>query len=90
VQAALVAAHLGTPDPQALYDALAPYADDLVTMGTSGSTVGSTHGLLAGLAARLGRPELAGEHAEAALAVHQRLGVPHLIAASRAQVESMR
>src|SRR6202000_1261418 len=88
-QTALVASHLGTPDPHALYAALAPSAADLVTMGTAGATIGSTPRVLAALAARLGRPDRAREHAEAALAVHQRLGVAHLIAGSRAQLDEL-
>jgi len=88
-QTGLVATRLGSPDPETLYFAMAPYADEFVTTGTSGATIGSTHLVLAGLANRLGWAELARRHAEAALAAHERLGVPHLIAASRVQLADL-
>ncbi|MGI5168827.1 BTAD domain-containing putative transcriptional regulator [Spirillospora sp. CA-253888] len=73
----LVAARLGTPDPAALYERLAPHADLLVVAGMGSACLGSTHQVLAGLAHRLGDVARAHEHARAALDVHRRLGLAH-------------
>ncbi|MET7398879.1 BREX system ATP-binding domain-containing protein [Dactylosporangium sp. NPDC005572] len=81
----LVAARLGTPDPQKLYDEILPLADQWSTVGSACATWGTLHFVLAELAARLGSP-MAVEHAEAALAEHKRAGIAHLITASEAQV----
>ncbi|WP_419998887.1 BTAD domain-containing putative transcriptional regulator [Streptomyces boninensis] len=71
----LVAARLGTPDPQSLYDHLIPYADQLVIAGMGTAGWGSTHLVLAALAARRARPDLASHHTESARMIHQRLGL---------------
>ncbi|WP_192809504.1 AfsR/SARP family transcriptional regulator [Actinomadura rudentiformis] len=73
----LVAARLGVPDPQALYDRLAPVADQLVVAGMGTAAWGSNHLVLAELAASLGRTDQAVDHAEASLAAHQRLGLAY-------------
>ncbi|WP_214106578.1 AfsR/SARP family transcriptional regulator [Acrocarpospora catenulata] len=74
----LVAARLGMPDPRAMYDRLAPFADQLVVMGSQVVCWGSVHQVLAELAAALDEPALAREHATQALAVHDRLGLTAL------------
>ena len=74
----LVAARLGLPDPGELYDRLAPYADQLIVAGTGSTAWGSTHLVLAELAARLGRADRAREHAREAAGTHRRLGLAHL------------
>ncbi|WP_433611033.1 BTAD domain-containing putative transcriptional regulator [Prescottella agglutinans] len=86
----LVAAALGAPDPQLIYDQLAPSASHLVVPGTPLATWGSCHYALAALAHRLGRPETALAHAEAALATHLGLGIDHLVDASRTQIGILR
>ncbi|GAB1816967.1 BTAD domain-containing putative transcriptional regulator [Herbidospora sp. RD11066] len=83
----LVAARIGVPDPAAKYAELEPLADRFVEMGSSVSCWGSMRLVLAELAAALGRPDLAGEHAAAALGVHTRLGLPHLVERSRALLD---
>lgn len=70
----LVAARLGTPDPQHLYDLLAPHADQFVVAGMGTAAWGPTHLVLADLAGRLGRPDLAAHHTAAARDVHRRPG----------------
>ncbi|MFB9177306.1 BTAD domain-containing putative transcriptional regulator [Dactylosporangium sucinum] len=84
----LVAARLGTPDPRELYDEILPFADQWSSVGSGCATWGTLHFVLAELAARLGDPA-ALEHATAALAEHTRVGIAHLVAASRAQVARM-
>lgn len=86
----LVAAALGAPDPQVIYDQLAPSASRLVVPGTSLATWGSCHYALAALAHRLGRAEDALAHAESALATHLSLGIEHLVDASRTQIGILR
>ncbi|MFC5818772.1 AfsR/SARP family transcriptional regulator [Nonomuraea harbinensis] len=73
----LVAARLGTPSPGDLYARLLPIADQLVVMGSGSAVFGSVRDALAQLALRLGRTEEAAEHARAAIAAHQRLGLPY-------------
>jgi hypothetical protein len=82
----LVAARLGAPDPAAIYDELAPFADRFVSVGSGGASWGSNRYVLAALADRLGRPEEAAAHAKAGLSAHERLGAGHLIAASQRQL----
>ncbi|GAB2817489.1 BTAD domain-containing putative transcriptional regulator [Actinocorallia aurea] len=77
-----IAARLGTPDPAELYRRLAPHRDELVIAGIGITSWGSVHGVLAELAAALGDRSLAREHAEAARAVHVRLGLAHWAAES--------
>jgi DNA-binding SARP family transcriptional activator/tetratricopeptide (TPR) repeat protein len=73
----LVAARLGVPDPQELYDRLLPHAGLFVVAGMGSACWGSTHLVLAELAQRLGRREEAREHARASLEVHHRLGLTY-------------
>ena len=73
-QWAEVAAILGRPDPQTLYDDLAPLAECLVVAGTGVTSWGSTQALLGRLAVRLGRTQAALEHLGAAVADNSRLG----------------
>ncbi|MFG2038052.1 ATP-binding protein [Dactylosporangium sp. NPDC048998] len=85
----LVAARLGTPDPQELYDEIAPFADRCCTVGSGGATWGSLHFVQAELAVRLGERAVALDHARAARSTHERLGAAHLIAASDAQLATL-
>ncbi|MEO3840406.1 MULTISPECIES: BTAD domain-containing putative transcriptional regulator [unclassified Streptomyces] len=62
----LVAVRLGTPDPQHLYDQLSRHADQFIVAGMSTAAWGSTHTVLAELAARLGRDDLTRHHTHAA------------------------
>ncbi|MFI7611032.1 BTAD domain-containing putative transcriptional regulator [Nonomuraea terrae] len=68
----LVAAHLGVPGPRALYDRLAPYADQFVVAGMGTACWGSTHLVLERLARRLGDEDAARAHARAAAEAHRR------------------
>jgi DNA-binding SARP family transcriptional activator/ATP/maltotriose-dependent transcriptional regulator MalT len=79
----LVAARLGTPDPQKLYDTLLPSADLFVVAGMGTACWGSTHLVLAELAQRLGRAGAARDHARAALESHERRGLTYWAAQSR-------
>ncbi|WP_155360046.1 AfsR/SARP family transcriptional regulator [Acrocarpospora macrocephala] len=74
----MVAARLGAPDPEVMYERLLPHADELVVMGSQVVCWGATHQILADLAAGLGDPGLARDHAERALAAHERLGLTAL------------
>ncbi|RMI36207.1 hypothetical protein, partial [Actinomadura harenae] len=80
----LVAARLGAPDPRVLYDRLLPYAEQFVTAGMGTACWGSTHLVLAELARRLGDEQTAQAHARASLRTHERLGLAHWTAQSRA------
>ncbi|MEU5877531.1 BTAD domain-containing putative transcriptional regulator [Spirillospora sp. NPDC047279] len=73
----LAAARLGVPDPAEAYERIAPRAGQLVICGMGTAGWGSTHLVLAELAARLGRRDQAVAHAEASLDVHRRLGLSH-------------
>jgi hypothetical protein len=83
-QWALVSARLGTPDPQWLYDEIAPFGQWFAVGGYA--TWGCMDFALAELAERLGDLERARGHATAALAAHRRVGVAHLVAVSQAQL----
>ncbi|WP_169979224.1 BTAD domain-containing putative transcriptional regulator [Microbispora sp. H10836] len=72
-----VAARLGTPDPAALLRTLTPYAERLVVSGMGGAGWGSTHLVLAELAAATGERGLALRHARRAHETHLRLGLDH-------------
>ncbi|GAA0380219.1 hypothetical protein Acor_01740 [Acrocarpospora corrugata] len=74
----MVAARLGVPDPQVMYDRLLPRGDELVVMGSQVVCWGVTHQILADLADVLGDRDLARDHAERALAAHERLGLTAL------------
>lgn len=80
----LVAARLGTPDPGDLYRRLTPIADQVVVLGSGSAVLGSVRDVLAQLARRLGRTGEAEEHARAAVAAHERLGLTHWAERSRA------
>ncbi|SNS51830.1 Predicted ATPase [Actinomadura meyerae] len=73
----LVAARLGTPDPQDLYERLTPYADQFVVAGMGTCCWGSTRLVLAELARTLGDEDAARAHARAAQEVHRRLGLTY-------------
>ncbi|MBP2326092.1 DNA-binding SARP family transcriptional activator/type II secretory pathway predicted ATPase ExeA [Kibdelosporangium banguiense] len=79
----LVAARLGTPDPQQLYDRLLPYAGQFVVAGMGTACWGSAHLVLAELAQRLGKHAQARDHAQAALDIHERLGLTYWAGQSR-------
>lgn len=85
----IVSAWLGVPDPAPLYDALLPRADQLIVAGTGCATWGSTHHVLAGLAARLGRTVSAREHAHAAARAHRALGLLYWEERSLALLEGL-
>ncbi|TKK89074.1 hypothetical protein FDA94_11220 [Herbidospora galbida] len=78
-----ISCHLSTPDPGPLYTRLRPYEDRIVVSGTGTAALGSTHLPLARLARAMGDPALARRHAEAALIVHERLGLVHWAGESR-------
>ncbi|MEU1878224.1 BTAD domain-containing putative transcriptional regulator [Streptosporangium sp. NPDC020072] len=84
-----VSAGIGVPEPGPLYEALLPWADQLVVAGTGCVAWGSTHHVLAGLAARLGRTEAAREHARAAVATHRALGLAHWAERSQALLSEL-
>lgn len=88
-QWALVAAGLGVPDPEPIYQSLLPFAERFVGVGSSSASWGSNHYALAELARRLGRPDSALTHARAALRAHRRLGAAHLETISLRQIERM-
>ena len=71
---AQVAIALGTPDPQWLYDQLAPHAGELAIVGVGLDCGGAIDSLLAGLAWHLGRAGEAAERARAGLALETRVG----------------
>ncbi|WP_327105030.1 BTAD domain-containing putative transcriptional regulator [Nonomuraea glycinis] len=79
----LIAARLGTPDPEDLYARLRPIADQLIVMGSGSVGWGSVRDVLARLAFRLGRTDEARTHARAAIDAHHRLGLDHWEARSR-------
>ncbi|MDA0636702.1 BTAD domain-containing putative transcriptional regulator, partial [Nonomuraea sp. MCN248] len=84
----LVAARLGTPSPDDLYARLLPIADQFVVLGSGSAVCGSVRDVLAQLALRLGRTEEAAEHARAAIAGHERLGLTYWAGRSRDQWEA--
>ncbi len=61
-----LAARIGFPDPELLYDRLLPYADRLVVAGTAVACRGSAHLVLGRLAAALGRDDAVRQHFAAA------------------------
>jgi DNA-binding SARP family transcriptional activator len=71
---AQVAVAVGVPDPGWLYDQLEPHAGELAVVGVGADCGGAVDSLLAGLAWRLGRLEIAAEHAQAGLALETRVG----------------
>lgn len=79
----LIAARLGAPDPEELYEILLPVADQLIVMGMGSAAWGSIRDVLAALAVRLGRAEEADEHRRAAIDTHRRLGLTYWEARSR-------
>jgi DNA-binding SARP family transcriptional activator len=79
---AQVAVELGVPDPGWLYDQLLPRAGQLAIVGTGLDCGGAVDSLLAGLAWRLGRPEVAAGHARAGLELDHRVGSPVWVARS--------
>lgn len=85
----LVAARLGTPDPQPLYDILLPCADQLIVAGMGTAAWGSTSLVLAGLARRLGDTDQARAHAQAAHETHLRLGLTYWTTQSEALLTSL-
>ncbi|MEU6414058.1 BTAD domain-containing putative transcriptional regulator [Microbispora sp. NPDC046933] len=79
-----VAVELGAPDLAELYRRLSPHGDRLVDAG-SGQIVswGSTHQVLAKLAAAMGDRERALDHARRAHEIHLRLGLDYWAGQSR-------
>lgn len=71
---AQVATTLGVPDPGWLYEQLEPHAGELAIVGVGADCGGAVDSLLAGLAWRLGRLEVAAERARAGLALETRVG----------------
>ncbi|MFG1956699.1 BTAD domain-containing putative transcriptional regulator [Nonomuraea sp. NPDC049028] len=80
----LIAARLGTPDPEELYERLLPVADQFIVMGMGSGAWGSVRDVLAALALRLGRTGEADEHRRVAIATYRRLGLAFWEARSRA------
>ncbi|WP_459798646.1 BTAD domain-containing putative transcriptional regulator [Herbidospora sp. RD11066] len=78
-----ISSRLGTPDPSFLYGRLKPYSERIVVSGTGTAALGSTHLPLARLARAMGDHDLARRHAEAALGLHERLGLAHWAGESR-------
>ena len=72
---AAVAARLGAPDPQPLFDALTPYSGELAITGIALDCGGSVDALLADLARRLGRLDDARRLARSALELERRSGL---------------
>ncbi|MFC0861290.1 BTAD domain-containing putative transcriptional regulator [Sphaerimonospora cavernae] len=72
-----VAVRLGVPDPAALYRRLEPYGDRMIGVGTGMAVWGSTHQVLAELAAVMGDTGLARVHARRAHETHTRLGLDY-------------
>jgi hypothetical protein len=77
-QWAMVAARIGAPDPERLYEAYRPYADRIVTGGTGTGCWGSGRHIMAELAASLGRRDEAREHARRAIAANRRIGATEM------------
>jgi tetratricopeptide (TPR) repeat protein len=71
---AQVAAEIGEPDPQWLYDQLLPLAGELALAGIGADAGGAVESLLAGLASRLGRDQDAVTHARRGLALERHAG----------------
>jgi DNA-binding SARP family transcriptional activator len=71
---AQVAATLGLPDVQWMYDQLVPHTGELATVGVAGNCGGAVDSVLAGLAWRLGRHDEAAALAQAGLALETRVG----------------
>jgi tetratricopeptide (TPR) repeat protein len=77
-----VCTRLGAREPAAvLYDALAPYGEQLVFTATT--VLGSVERHLGQLAATLGRHDAAERHFTQACAVHERIGAPGYLARTR-------
>jgi len=62
------------PDPGWLYDQLEPHSGELAIVGIGLDCGGAVDSLLAGLAWRLGRLDIATERAQAGLALETRVG----------------
>jgi len=71
-------------DLQAAYDELVPCAGELGGGASGFFTSGPVDTVLARLADRLGRPQAAREHAEAAVALATKVGNPRWLAAAGA------
>jgi hypothetical protein len=69
------------PQARRVFDLMAPYAGRLVVDGIAAACLGAVDDVLARLARLLGRPADALRHAEAALALYDRVGMP--LAAAR-------
>jgi DNA-binding SARP family transcriptional activator len=74
----LIAARLGRPAPERMLEELLPISDQLVTMGTGCVSWGSVHDVVSMLFSAVGDLDRARRHAQAAVRVHRRLGLPHL------------
>jgi hypothetical protein len=72
-----------------LADLLAPYADRIIEASTGAACVGSVHHPLGRLAATRERWSEAVRHFDAAIACHERLGAPHLVAHARRDYAEM-
>jgi hypothetical protein len=86
---AQVAIALGAPDPQWLYDQLAPHAGELAIVGVGLDCGGAIDSLLAGLAWHLGRPGEAAERAQAGLALETRVGSAIWIARTKELIDQI-
>ena len=84
-----VSAALGVPDPEAIYDELLPFTNDIAIAGSGLDGGGPVDGLLACLAERSGRLDDARRHARAALHREQQLGIRAWEPRSRAVLERL-
>ncbi|GLW21475.1 ATPase AAA [Microbispora amethystogenes] len=85
-----VAAQLGVPDPEGLYDRLAPYGDRLALHGHGTAGWGSIHQALALLAEATGDRERALDHARRAHETHLRLGLDYWAGQSARLLDRLR
>lgn len=83
-----LAARLRIPDPEEVYGRLAPYAGQLIVAGIGSAGWGSVHHVLASLAKRMGRDDLAEEHSREALSMHERLGLIYWAEQSRTLIHT--
>lgn len=84
----MVVTALGTPEEAAaLYQDLLPYRDRLGGADTGSYAVGPVDTVLGDLAALRGKPDLAGEHYQAALRLAHRCGNPVWLAAAGARLD---
>ena len=85
---AQVAALIGTPDPEPLYEALAPHSGELALVGVGADCGGAVDSILAGLLLRQGSPADALEKARAGQTLERRAQAQHWFERTAALVEA--